>query len=116
MAICLVQYLLTVNISLDKSTSVHITLEGNFFGIHLLLSLLPRGVNVVPFLEMIGLPESIVGLLRESSSGYALTAYAMYKVISSQKVNSAIVCIENLLGVWCASLLLLRSRPLPDTP
>lgn len=42
-----------------------------------------RGVNVVPFLEMIGLPESIVGLLRESSSGYALTAYAMYKVISS---------------------------------
>lgn len=40
-----------------------------------------RGVNVVPFLEMIGLPESLVGLLRDSSSGYALTAYAMYKVI-----------------------------------
>lgn len=39
-----------------------------------------RGVNVVPFLEMIGLPESLVGLLRDSSSGYALTAYAMYKV------------------------------------
>lgn len=34
----------------------------------------------MPFLEMIGLPESVVGLLRESSSGYALTAYAMYKV------------------------------------
>lgn len=46
-----------------------------------------RGVNVVPFLEMIGLPESIVGLLRDSSSGYALTAYAMYKVISSKRVN-----------------------------
>lgn len=43
-----------------------------------------RGVNVVPFLEMIGLPESLVGLLRNSSSGYALTAYAMYKVISSR--------------------------------
>lgn len=37
----------------------------------------------MPFLEMIGLPESIVGLLRESSSAYALTAYAMFKVISS---------------------------------
>ena len=46
---------------------------------HFLLPL--RGVNVVPFLEMIGLPESLVGLLRDSSSGYALTAYAMYKVI-----------------------------------
>lgn len=86
MAICLIQYLLTVNISLNKSISVHITLEvnlRNLFGICPLLLLLPRGVNVVPFLEMIGLPESIVGLLRESSSGYALTAYAMYKVISS---------------------------------
>uniref|UniRef100_A0A3P9JW85 Family with sequence similarity 210 member Ab n=1 Tax=Oryzias latipes TaxID=8090 RepID=A0A3P9JW85_ORYLA len=39
-----------------------------------------KGVNVVPFLEMIGLPESLVGLLRDSSSGYALTAYAMYKI------------------------------------
>lgn len=47
-----------------------------------LSALLPlRGVNVVPFLEMIGLPESLVGLLKDSSSGYALTAYAMYKVI-----------------------------------
>lgn len=34
----------------------------------------------MPFLEMIGLPESVVDLLRESSSGYAITAYAMYKV------------------------------------
>lgn len=40
-----------------------------------------RGVNVVPFLEFIGLPEKIVCLLRDSTSGYALTAYAMYKVI-----------------------------------
>lgn len=42
-----------------------------------------RGVNVVPFLEMIGFPESIVGLMRDSSSGYALTAYAMFKVAST---------------------------------
>lgn len=46
------------------------------------VSLSFSGVNVVPFLEMIGLPESLVGLLKDSSSGYALTAYAMYKVIS----------------------------------
>lgn len=46
-------------------------------------SCFPRGVNVVPFLEMIGLPESLVGLLKDSSSGYALTAYAMYKVNES---------------------------------
>uniref|UniRef100_A0A8C5GIK4 Family with sequence similarity 210 member Ab n=1 Tax=Gouania willdenowi TaxID=441366 RepID=A0A8C5GIK4_GOUWI len=39
-----------------------------------------KGVNLVPFLEMIGLPESVVGLMRDSSSGYALTAYAMYKI------------------------------------
>uniref|UniRef100_A0AAZ3S688 DUF1279 domain-containing protein n=1 Tax=Oncorhynchus tshawytscha TaxID=74940 RepID=A0AAZ3S688_ONCTS len=39
-----------------------------------------RGVNVVPFLEFIGLPEKIVGLLNHSSGGYALTAYAMYKI------------------------------------
>lgn len=42
-------------------------------------------MNVVPFLEMIGLPESVVDLLRESSSGYALTAYAMYKVTFLQR-------------------------------
>lgn len=54
---------------------------------------------MVPFLEMIGLPESIVALLRESSSGYALTAYAMYKVISSRRVNVTIICSEKLFSV-----------------
>lgn len=44
---------------------------------------------MVPFLKMIGLPESIVDLLRDSSSGYALTAYAMYKVTSSREEKSA---------------------------
>ncbi|XP_028969460.1 uncharacterized protein C18orf19 homolog B-like [Esox lucius] len=39
-----------------------------------------KGVNVVPFLEFIGLPEKIVGLLNNSSGGNALTAYAMYKI------------------------------------
>lgn len=39
-----------------------------------------RGVNVVPFLELMGLPDSIVGILKNSESGNALTAYALYKV------------------------------------
>ncbi|KAJ8013328.1 hypothetical protein DPEC_G00052130 [Dallia pectoralis] len=39
-----------------------------------------KGVNVVPFLELIGFPEKVVGLLKNSSGGNALTAYAMYKI------------------------------------
>lgn len=39
-----------------------------------------KGVNVVPFLEYVGFPERLVNLLEKSQSGYALTAYAMYKI------------------------------------
>ncbi|OPJ68519.1 protein FAM210A [Patagioenas fasciata monilis] len=39
-----------------------------------------KGVNVVPFLELMGLPDSIVGILKNSESGNALTAYALYKI------------------------------------
>ncbi|XP_075441536.1 protein FAM210A isoform X1 [Ascaphus truei] len=39
-----------------------------------------KGVNVVPFLEFIGLPDVIVNILKHSQSGNALTAYAMYKI------------------------------------
>ncbi|XP_015710636.1 protein FAM210A [Coturnix japonica] len=39
-----------------------------------------NGVNVVPFLELIGLPDSIVDTLKNSQSGNALTAYALYKI------------------------------------
>jgi len=34
----------------------------------------------VPFLEYVGFPDKVVKLLENSQSGYALTAYAMYKV------------------------------------
>lgn len=47
----------------------------NFFFVFIL-----RGVNVVPFLEYIGLPDKLVDLMEKSQSGYAITAYAMYKV------------------------------------
>ncbi|KAM3928249.1 protein FAM210A isoform 1-T2 [Leptodactylus fuscus] len=39
-----------------------------------------KGINVVPFLEFIGLPESIVNILKNSGSGNVLTAYALYKI------------------------------------
>ncbi|NWI19627.1 F210A protein, partial [Crypturellus soui] len=39
-----------------------------------------KGVNVVPFLELIGLPDSVVNILKNSQSGNALTAYALYTV------------------------------------
>lgn len=57
---------------------VHLLTSSVWFGTFYYAAM--KGVNVVPFLEMIGLPESLVGLLRDSSSGYALTAYAMYKI------------------------------------
>ncbi|KAM3873482.1 uncharacterized protein C18orf19 homolog B [Diretmus argenteus] len=57
---------------------VHLVTSSIWFGTFYYAAM--KGVNVVPFLELIGLPESVVGLLRESSSGYALTAYAMYKI------------------------------------
>ncbi|XP_062421617.1 uncharacterized protein C18orf19 homolog A-like isoform X2 [Pungitius pungitius] len=60
---------------------VHLLTSSVWFGTFYYAAM--KGVNVVPFLEFIGFPESLVGLLRNSSSGYALTAYAMYKVCFS---------------------------------
>ncbi|XP_072251081.1 uncharacterized protein C18orf19 homolog B [Leuresthes tenuis] len=57
---------------------VHLATSSVWFGTFYYAAM--KGVNVVPFLEIIGLPESLVGLLRDSSSGYALTAYAIYKI------------------------------------
>ncbi|XP_027873303.1 uncharacterized protein C18orf19 homolog A [Xiphophorus couchianus] len=57
---------------------VHLATSSVWFGTFYYAAM--KGVNVVPFLEMIGFPESIVGLMRDSSSGYALTAYAMFKI------------------------------------
>uniref|UniRef100_A0A8C5R1K8 Family with sequence similarity 210 member A n=1 Tax=Leptobrachium leishanense TaxID=445787 RepID=A0A8C5R1K8_9ANUR len=39
-----------------------------------------QGVNVVPFLEVVGFPDAILNLLKNSQGGNALTAYAMYKI------------------------------------
>nr|XP_056710535.1 protein FAM210A [Euleptes europaea] len=57
---------------------VHLLTSSIWFGAFYYAAL--KGVNVVPFLEFIGLPESIVNILKHSQSGNALTAYAMYKI------------------------------------
>ncbi|XP_077455634.1 protein FAM210A-like [Stigmatopora argus] len=57
---------------------VHLLTSSFWFGTFYYAAM--KGINVVQFLEMVGVPESLLGLLRESSSGYALTAYAMYKI------------------------------------
>ncbi|CAL1610461.1 unnamed protein product [Knipowitschia caucasica] len=57
---------------------VHLVTSSAWFGTFYYAAM--KGINVVPFLELIGLPESLVSLLRDSTSGYALTAYAMYKI------------------------------------
>ncbi|XP_058503797.1 uncharacterized protein C18orf19 homolog A-like [Solea solea] len=68
-----------------------------------------KGVNVVPFLEMIGLPESFVSLLRNSSSGYALTAYAMYKIATPARYTVT-------LGGTSLSVKYLRKHGYLSTP
>ncbi|XP_042318235.1 protein FAM210A [Sceloporus undulatus] len=57
---------------------VHLLTSSLWFGAFYYAAL--KGINVVPFLEFIGLPESIVNILKHSQSGNALTAYAMYKI------------------------------------
>ncbi|XP_061571979.1 uncharacterized protein C18orf19 homolog B [Cololabis saira] len=57
---------------------VHLLTSSVWFGTFYYAAM--KGVNVVPFLDMIGLPDSLVGLLRDSTSAYALTAYAMFKI------------------------------------
>ncbi|XP_065608580.1 protein FAM210A [Cyrtonyx montezumae] len=57
---------------------VHLVTSTVWFGTFYYAAM--KGVNVVPFLELIGLPDSIVDILKNSQSGNALTAYALYKI------------------------------------
>lgn len=59
---------------------VHLITSGVWFGTFYYAAL--KGVNVVPFLELIGLPDSVVSILKNSQSGNALTAYALFKIVS----------------------------------
>ncbi|XP_052560054.1 protein FAM210A isoform X2 [Tympanuchus pallidicinctus] len=57
---------------------VHLVTSTVWFGTFYYAAM--KGVNVVPFLELIGLPDRIVDILKNSQSGNALTAYALYKI------------------------------------
>lgn len=86
---------------------VHLLTSSVWFGTFYYAAM--KGVNVVPFLEMVGLPESIVGLLRDSSSGYALTAYAMYKIATPARYTVT-------LGGTSLSVQYLRKHGYLSTP
>ncbi|KAL7394151.1 hypothetical protein ABVT39_021447 [Epinephelus coioides] len=86
---------------------VHLVTSSLWFGTFYYAAM--KGVNVVPFLEMIGLPESLVGLLRDSSSGYALTAYAMYKIATPARYTVT-------LGGTSLSVQYLRKHGYLSTP
>ncbi|KAM3614233.1 uncharacterized protein V6R79_011537 [Siganus canaliculatus] len=86
---------------------VHLVTSSVWFGTFYYAAM--KGVNVVPFLEMIGLPESLVGLLRDSSSGYALTAYAMYKIATPARYTVT-------LGGTSLSIQYLRKHGYLSTP
>ncbi|KFQ24368.1 Protein FAM210A, partial [Merops nubicus] len=68
-----------------------------------------KGVNVVPFLEMIGLPDSVVNVLKNSQSGNALTAYALYKVATPARYTVT-------LGGTSFAVKYLRQRGYMSTP
>ncbi|KAM8967617.1 protein FAM210A [Pelodytes ibericus] len=57
---------------------VHLVTSSIWFGTFYYAAM--KGVNVVPFLEFIGLPDAIVNILKNSQGGNALTAYALYKI------------------------------------
>jgi len=86
---------------------VHLLTSSMWFGTFYYAAM--KGVNVLPFLEMIGLPESLVGLLRNSSSGYALTAYAMYKIATPARYTVT-------LGGTSLSVQYLRKHGYLSTP
>ncbi|XP_061738270.1 uncharacterized protein C18orf19 homolog A-like [Nerophis ophidion] len=86
---------------------VHLLTSSMWFGTFYYAAM--KGVNVIPFLELIGVPESLVGLLKESSSGYALTAYAMYKIATPARYTVT-------LGGTSLSVQYLRKHGYLSTP
>ncbi|KAM5222020.1 protein FAM210A [Ctenodactylus gundi] len=86
---------------------VHLITSGVWFGTFYYASL--KGVNVVPFLELIGLPDSVVNILKNSQSGNALTAYAMFKIATPARYTVT-------LGGTSFTVKYLRSRGYMSTP
>ncbi|XP_073702800.1 uncharacterized protein C18orf19 homolog B [Garra rufa] len=86
---------------------VHIVTSTVWFGSFYYAAM--KGVNLVPFLEFIGLPDWIVGILRDSQGGHALTAYAMYKLATPARYTVT-------LGGTSLSVQYLRKQGYLSTP
>ncbi|XP_037662066.1 protein FAM210A [Choloepus didactylus] len=67
---------------------VHLITSGIWFGTFYYAAI--KGVNVIPFLELIGLPDSIVSILKNSQSGNALTAYALFKIATPARYTATL--------------------------
>ena len=48
------------------------------------------GVDIVPMLEIIGIPDSFLDHLRDSNAGYYALAYAMYKIATPARYTVTI--------------------------
>ncbi|XP_030638466.1 uncharacterized protein C18orf19 homolog B [Chanos chanos] len=86
---------------------VHLVTSTVWFGTFYYAAM--KGVNVVPFLEYVGLPERFVSGLRDSQSAYALTAYAMYKIATPLRYTAT-------LGGTSVSVQYLRKHGYFSTP
>lgn len=86
---------------------VHLITSGVWFGTFYYAAI--KGVNVIPFLELIGLPDSVVNILKNSQSGNALTAYAMFKIATPARYTVT-------LGGTSFTVKYLRSRGYMSTP
>nr|BAE34986.1 unnamed protein product [Mus musculus] len=86
---------------------VHLITSGIWFGTFYYATI--KGVNVIPFLEVIGLPDSIVDILKNSQSGNALTAYAMFKIATPARYTVT-------LGGTSFTVKYLRSHGYMSTP
>ncbi|XP_066539690.1 uncharacterized protein C18orf19 homolog B [Hoplias malabaricus] len=69
---------------------VHLLTSSVWFGAFYYAAV--KGLNLVPFLEYVGLPDRVVGILRDSQGGYALTAYAMYKLATPARYTVTLGC------------------------
>ncbi|KAK7802751.1 hypothetical protein U0070_005789 [Myodes glareolus] len=86
---------------------VHLVTSGIWFGTFYYAAI--KGVNVIPFLEVIGLPDSVVDILKNSQSGNALTAYAMFKIATPARYTVT-------LGGTSFTVKYLRSHGYMSTP
>lgn len=86
---------------------VHMVTSSVWFGTFYYAAM--KGVNLVPFLEYLGFPDKVVKLLENSQSGYALTAYAMYKIATPARYTVT-------LGGTSLSVKYLRKHGYMSTP